>query len=316
MVVDPASEATTKKQSRGGAAHAYLEILRPVNCIFGALTVLIGMLNGIPGTALAGFFETQSGWLITVGGLVVYFFVAGASNVINDIFDVEIDAINRPNRPIPSGAITRQAARRYFIVLGAIATGLAAVVGALTPNYILIPSAVVFFLFVGYVYARWGKPSGFPGNLVVGAAFSFGIPFGSFHVADFTSTPAVIWFFFATSAFLLISRELVKGMEDMEGDRKFNIKTVANTRGTRAAAILSILFSVLAIATFTTPAFSLISSITFTILMILGDAAVVVSIVLLLKGRDSKKNQKYSSLMLKAGAFLGLVAYVLAPLLP
>jgi geranylgeranylglycerol-phosphate geranylgeranyltransferase len=314
MAVEPASEATTKNQTRGGAAHAYLEILRPINCIFGALTVLIGILNGIPSSGLGGLFASQAGWFVVIGGLVVYFFVAGASNLINDIFDVDIDTINRPGRPIPRGAITKITARRYFLILCAIATALSAVVGAFTPNYILIPSAVAFFLFVGYVYARWGKPSGFPGNLMVGAAFSFGIPFGSFHVACLTATPSVVWFFFATSAFLLISRELVKGMEDMEGDRKFNIKTVANTRGTRAAAIISIIFSVLAIITFTTPAFSLISSIAFIILMILGDVAVGFSIVLLLKGRDSKKNQKYSSLMLKAGAFLGLVAYVLAPL--
>jgi geranylgeranylglycerol-phosphate geranylgeranyltransferase len=314
MAIEPASEATTIKQSRGGAAHAFIEILRPVNCVFGALTVLIGILNGIPSAGLGGLFAPQERWFVVIGGLVVYFFVAGASNLINDIFDVDIDAINRPDRPIPRGAITKTIARRYFLILCAIATALSAVVGEFTPNPLLIPLSVAFFLFVGYVYARWGKPSGFPGNLMVGAAFSFGIPFGSFHVSALTAIPAVVWFFFGTSAFLLISRELVKGMEDIEGDRKFNIKTVANTRGTRAAAIASIIFSVLAIITFTTPAFSLISSIAFVVLMILGDVAVGVSIVLLLKGRDSKKNQKFSSLMLKAGAFLGLVAYVLAPL--
>ncbi|MBN2150321.1 MAG: geranylgeranylglycerol-phosphate geranylgeranyltransferase [Candidatus Lokiarchaeota archaeon] len=314
MAIQPAGEVTTRKQSRDGAFQAHIEVLRPVNCIFGALTVLIGILNGILPSRLPSLFASQAGWFVVVGGLVVYFFVAGASNLINDIFDVDIDAINRPNRPLPRGAITRAAARRYFLVLCAIATVLSAVVGAFTPNTLLVPLSVAFFLLVGYVYARWGKPSGFPGNLMVGAAFSFGIPFGSFHVSSVTAIPAVIWFFFGTSAFLLISRELVKGMEDMEGDRKFNIKTVANTRGTRAAAAGSVAFSALAIITFTAPAFSLISSVAFIVLMLLGDAAVAASMVLLLKGRDSRKNQKYSSLMLKAGAFLGLVAYVLAPL--
>ncbi|NMC06173.1 MAG: UbiA family prenyltransferase [Candidatus Lokiarchaeota archaeon] len=314
MSTEPASKTSNREQARGVAERAYLEILRPVNCAFGALTVLIGILNGVPRAALPTLFATPGGWLVVIGGLVVYFFVAGASNVINDIFDVEIDAINRPNRPIPSGAVSKSSARRYFLALSAVAMVLSIIVGAFTPNPVLVPLAVAFFLFIGYVYARWGKPSGFPGNLVVGAAFSFGIPFGSFHVAGATSTPAVIWFFFATSAFLLISRELVKGMEDMEGDRRFNIKTVANTRGTRAAATASMVFSVLAIVTFTTPAFTLISSIAFLVLMILGDVAVLLSIALLLKGKDVKKNQTRSSLMLKAGAFVGLVAYVLAPL--
>ncbi|MEX2684539.1 MAG: geranylgeranylglycerol-phosphate geranylgeranyltransferase [Candidatus Sigynarchaeota archaeon] len=314
MATQPAGEVKRSKQSRDGAFKAYIEVLRPVNCIFGSLTVLIGILNGIVRSRLGEFLASIQGLLVVIGGLVVYFFVAGASNLINDIFDVRIDAINRPGRPLPRGAISLVAARRFFLILCIIAIAMSVVVGLFTPNPLLIPFSVAFFLFVGYVYARWGKPSGFPGNLMVGAAFSFGIPFGSFHVAWITAIPVVIWFFFGTSAFLLISRELVKGMEDIEGDRKFNIKTVASTRGTKTATTGSIIFSVLALVTFTTPAFSLISSIAFITLMVLGDLAVLVSIMLLLKDRDSKKNQKYSSLMLKAGAFLGLVAYVLAPL--
>nr|MDO8113950.1 geranylgeranylglycerol-phosphate geranylgeranyltransferase [Candidatus Sigynarchaeota archaeon] len=305
------ANASSKEPREPSKTKAYVEILRPVNCTFGALTVLIGILNAMDPAAV---FSTVNGWLAVIGGLVVYFFVAGAGNVINDYFDAAIDKINRPNRPIPRGDIEKERAIRYFINLGAIATTLAVIVAIMTPNWLLIPASTVFFIFIGYAYARWGKPSGFPGNLMVGVSFSFGIPFGAFYVVGLPSIPPAIWFFFATSACLLISRELVKGMEDMEGDRKFNIKTVANTRGTKAAAIVSIVFSAGAIVAFTLPAFYLLSSIAFDILMILGNIAVVISICLLLRGRDAKKNQKFSSLMLKAGAFIGLVAYVLASL--
>jgi geranylgeranylglycerol-phosphate geranylgeranyltransferase len=299
-----------QKQAPTGSKNAYVEVLRPINCAFGALTVLIGILNARPD------YTRIATWLVMAGGLVVYFIVAGASNLINDICDVKIDEINRPARPIPSGRISLASARRYFFVLCAVAVILSIVDGLFTPNDILIPVFTAFFLWVGYMYARRLKAAGFAGNLTVGISFSFGIPFGSLFVVSVTSIPPQIFYFFATSALLLVSRELVKGMEDMEGDRKFNIRTVANVRGTRTSAAMSICFSIAAIVTFTLPAFYLIFRITFRIMMILGDAAVVASIAIIAKDKDSKKNQKLASLALKAGAFLGLVAYVVAPLLP
>lgn len=298
-------QATIKKNAGTGARlKAYLEILRPVNCVFGALTVVIGILNAGGGNS----------WVMLVAGPAIYFVVAGASNTINDYFDLPIDLINRPRRPMPRGDITKTAAMRYFGVLCAVAVVLATIAGLATPSPVLVPGSVAAFLVVGYLYAWKGKPSGFPGNLMVGVAFSYGIPFGALFVVNWTGIPAVIWFFFSTSAFLLISRELVKGMEDMEGDRRFNIKTIANTRGTKTAAIMSIIFSILAVIAFTAPAFFLVSSVAFITFMIAGNLAVVASIVLLLRGRDVKKHQALASLALKAGAFLGLIAYVLAPL--
>ena len=67
----------------------YLIILRPVNCLMGSLTVIIGLLNtriGIPSNILL---------INIILGVITYFFVAGSGMVINDIYDVEIDKINR-----------------------------------------------------------------------------------------------------------------------------------------------------------------------------------------------------------------------------
>lgn len=310
-MVPKSIETVAEEKDQPSKIKAYFEVLRPINCVFGALTVLIGIINSANPVST---FSTSRGWFIGACGLIVYFFVAGASNLINDYFDIDIDKINRPNRPLPRGDISKETAMKYFLLLDMISLVLATAVGLFTPNPLLIPCSVAFFLFVGYAYARWGKPSGFPGNLMVGAAFSFGIPFGAFYFTSIWNIPLLIWFFFMTSAFLLVSRELVKGMEDMEGDRKFHIKTVANTSGTKIAALLSVIFSILAIVTFTVPAFGLIHSIAFDVFMIIGDLSVVTSVVLLLTGNESKQHQKRSSLMLKAGAFLGLVAYVLAPI--
>jgi geranylgeranylglycerol-phosphate geranylgeranyltransferase len=184
--------------------------------------------------------------------------------------------------------------------------------GRISVNFILIPLLTGFFAFTGFYYAWKGKALGLPGNIIVGVSYSFGIPFGSLLISQIQYTPAKIWFFFFTSTFLLISREIIKGMEDIEGDRQFKIKTVANTMGFKASAIFSTFFSVSAILTFTIPVFILKMSIFFVIFMIIGNIVVVLSCVILLIDINDKIHQKKSSLLLKIGAFCGLIAYALA----
>jgi len=66
----------------------YLVIMRPVNCLMGSLTVIIGLLNtriGIPLNLLL---------INIILGVITYFFVAGSGMIINDIYDIEIDKIS------------------------------------------------------------------------------------------------------------------------------------------------------------------------------------------------------------------------------
>lgn len=303
---------TTRTRMENHAFKAWIEILRPVNCILGALTIIIGMLNHQDTPVASAVFSSANGIILVMLGCGIYFITAGASNTINDYFDIEIDKINRPERPIPRGAISKAGALRYYLVLSASSLVLSAIVGYWTPNPLFIPLFNGLFLFVGFFYALKGKPSGFPGNIIVGISFSFGMPFGALFMIDILAIPSKVWFFFVTSSLLLISRELVKGMEDMEGDRQFRIKTVANTKGLKVASSMSIIFSILAIVSFTIPAFTLINRIPFMVFMVIGNCAVVGSIAFLLKGYETKGNQSRSSLMLKLGAFSGLIAYVLA----
>jgi len=184
--------------------------------------------------------------------------------------------------------------------------------GLLSENVILIPLLTGFFAFIGFFYAWKGKSLGLPGNIIVGISFSFGIPFGSLLITQIQNTPVKIWFFFSTSMTLLISREIIKGMEDIEGDRKFNIKTVANTMGFKTSAIFSTAFSLSAIITFTFPVFILQISAYFVVFMVIGDVLVLLSCIILLIDLNDKIHQKRSSLLLKSGAFCGLIAYTLA----
>ncbi|TFG20119.1 MAG: hypothetical protein EU530_04245 [Promethearchaeota archaeon] len=287
---------------------AYFQIIRPINCFFASLTIIIGLLNAYIGN---NFFATPNNIITLFGGLCVYFLIAAASNVINDVFDIEIDKINRPNRAIPSGKIQKNSAILYSSILVGLGLIISIPLGLFSPNSFLIPMLVVFFACIGVLYSWKGKRNGFLGNIIVGFAFSFGIPFGALLITPVLEIPPQIWFFYSTAMFLLVSRELVKGMEDIKGDSTYNVRTVANIKGFKFTAWLSGIFSVGAILTFSIPAIIFHMNIWFLIMMGLGNVFVLASIIFLIKP-DRKENQTRASSALKIGAYIGLIAYILA----
>ena len=81
--------------------NAYLEILRPFNALMGVIAVLLVAI-------ISGNFNLY----VPVACVIVFIFT-GAGNAINDYVDHKIDAINKPERPIPSGRISLNAAAIY-----------------------------------------------------------------------------------------------------------------------------------------------------------------------------------------------------------
>ncbi|MHA1195179.1 MAG: UbiA family prenyltransferase [Promethearchaeota archaeon] len=284
-----------------------IEILRPINDIMGTLTVVIGILNtrtGIPLQALI---------LNVLFGILTYFFIAGSGMVINDYYDFKsgIDVINRPERPIPSGRInTKQAIIIWIcsLIIGISISIIHSFLMILGPLNIII---VCFFGFIGWFYAKWGKKSGFLGNLVVSVSFSIGLLYGA--ILNNSNIPNYIYYFFFTSFFLLLSREIIKGCEDVEGDKKYGVKTLAITLGIKKAkyfalvsAILSVIFFILPLTT------NIINPILFLVSMLFGLIIVIIAIILMITPNVEKNYFKKISLLLKVGALLGLIAFVFA----
>ena len=79
----------------------FFSIIRPLNSFVAGLAAIVAYLIAT-GTIVFG--------VILLMAVVVL--ITAAGNVINDYYDAEIDKINRPERPIPSGAVGRDAARR------------------------------------------------------------------------------------------------------------------------------------------------------------------------------------------------------------
>ncbi|MFX1259317.1 MAG: geranylgeranylglycerol-phosphate geranylgeranyltransferase [Promethearchaeota archaeon] len=284
-----------------------LTIMRPLNCLMGSLTVIIGLLN----TRIGISFDIL---LINIFlGVLTYYFIASSGMIINDVYDIEIDRINRPERPIPSGAVSlKQAKILFFLTLGIgfMLSIIHCLIFMLSGLTIIL---AIFFGFIGWLYSAWGKKQGFIGNIIVSISFSIGLIYGA--ILNSSIIPLYIYFFFLTSFFLLLSREIVKGCEDIEGDKIKGVKTLAIKIGTKKAIVFSIVFEILAIIFFILPIFTeIINPLLFIISMSFGIATVIYAIILSFGKSLTKKDFKKISLTLKIGAFLGLTTFLLASL--
>ena len=285
-------------------------IMRPVNCVMGSLTVIIGVLNtriGIPFNILL---------MNIVLGVLTYYFLAGSGMIINDIYDIEIDRINRPKRPIPSGSVSLKQAKILFLLTYGIGVAIAIFHSLVFNLGFFNVILAIFFGFIGWLYAKYGKKSGFPGNIIVSVSFSIGLIYGA--VLNSSILPMYIYFFFLTSFFLLLSREIIKGCEDIEGDKKEGVKTLAIKIGIKKATYYSIVFQVFGIIFFVLPLFTnIINPLFFMFSMFFGIAVVIFAIIFAIKslGKNlEKKDFKIISLALKMGMLLGLIAFIFASL--
>ncbi|MCH6560455.1 UbiA family prenyltransferase, partial [candidate division KSB1 bacterium] len=89
---------------------SYFLLIRPINIFIGALTIWVGAsLSGAIYPLGKVVLACVSGSLIMAGG-----------NVINDYFDVEIDRVNKPLRPLPSNAVRLSSVSGFAIILFAL----------------------------------------------------------------------------------------------------------------------------------------------------------------------------------------------------
>lgn len=205
----------------GGA----FRIIRPVNCVMMGFAVLVGAAIG------GGVGLLSSPWELVLAFLTGFFMTGGAM-AVNDYYDREIDAINEPGRPIPSGAVSPGEAlviSGVFSVLGLGSAWLTSV------NNLAIG---VFAWVAMMAYSTFGKRMGFPGNLMVSACVSLPFVYGGIMAGGGAMGSSVL---FALIAFMAnTGREVTKGIVDVEGDRASGIKTVAVSRGPGVAVWVSV----------------------------------------------------------------------------
>jgi len=189
-----------------GKISAFIRLIRPINCVMMGFAVIVG-------AALAGketFFQQLQSLLF---GFSTGFFLTAAAMTINDYYDREIDAINEPKRPIPSGAVSAKEALVFAFLLTAI--GLAsALATAVAPNWQCLTIASVSWVIV-ISYVTKGKSTGLPGNLLVSTCIAVPFIYGSFVVGKgfLPSTSLFVAMVFLANT----GREITKGIVDCCG---------------------------------------------------------------------------------------------------
>ena len=190
---------------------AYLELTRPINGVIAFISAWLGGMFASQGS-VANIIDIRL-LLVSISALVLL----SAGNAINDYCDYDIDQINRPKRPLPSGRVRRRDALIFAIVLVAIGIWL----GILINRNAMGIAILVCLSLVSYAF--WLKRTPFIGNLVVSGLTGFTFIAGGVAIDSVKGTliPATFAFLFTTA------REIVKDLEDTEGDLKNNLKTLA-----------------------------------------------------------------------------------------
>ena len=205
-----------------------LAITRPANSVVAGIAAIVAYLIAT-GTLAAPVLLL----------FCVVFLVTAAGNTINDYFDAEIDAINRPDRPIPSGSVSRNGAWQFAALLFC-----AGIIVSFFLNT-LCWAIAVFNALLLVAYAARLKSTPFFGNAAVSylsaSIFLFGGALAGWNGFVHMLPVAAITFL------AMLARELLKDAEDVVGDKSGGAVTLPIRIGIPATARLACLFAVLAV---------------------------------------------------------------------
>jgi geranylgeranylglycerol-phosphate geranylgeranyltransferase len=280
-----------------GRVGGFLNILRPVNSVMMGVGILVGVV-------IAGGFRSSIPLEYLALAFVTGFTLTGSAMVINDYFDREIDAVNEPHRPIPSGEVKPNEAVAYSLLLSAV--GLTAAFLTSLPSLAI----AVFSWLIMMVYSAWGKRTGFPGNLMVSTCIALSFIYGGV-IAGNVSTSLL----FSALAFLSnTGREITKGIVDTEGDGARGVKTIAVAYGVDKAAYIASAFYLIAVAASTLPLLLSLVSLWYLPFVAVTDAGLIYGTLTLLRDHSRESSRRVKKQVLYWMLF-GLLAFAAGTLL-
>ncbi|MBF0585805.1 UbiA family prenyltransferase [Prosthecochloris sp. N3] len=206
----------------------------------------------------------------------------GFSQTINDYYDLELDRINEPTRPIPSGRLTEKEALLNSIVvcLLALGTGIFLALSVGGTRGMIIISSIIAGLVVAYIYSA--PPLKLKKNILtsapaVGFSYSF-ITFLSANAVFSEIRPEAIWLA-VLNFFMAIALIIMNDFKSAKGDEESGLKSLTVMIGAKntflvAFAIIDIVFALFAWLTF---------SWGFTVLMYVILVSLIANIVIQVK---------------------------------
>ena len=207
-------------------------VSRPLTSLSGALAVVLG-----------GYVAGTGEWFNVALAVLVTLMGAASGNAWNDFQDIEIDKVNQPNRPLPSGQVSPELVKRYSFVMA----GLAVIISIfISPMAFVITLAANILLFI---YSWKLKSTVLFGNLIIALVSAMSVVFGG--VAAGNPRPT-LWLFLIIFVAIL-GREVLKTMADYDGDLSENVRTISTVWGKRAARVVFYILALAALVTMLVP---------------------------------------------------------------
>jgi len=234
------------------------------------------------------------------------FTISASILVLNDYLDLETDIVNAPQRPIPSGIVSKNESLLFsvlLIFLGLYFSYLISIIAFIT---------VIFLLIIGNLYNRFFKKSGLIGNLMVSVSVGMTFIFGGISVGEPLNKTVI--FFALIAAFIDLGEEIAADAMDIEGDRIINSKSIAikygRVRAVKTSSIIFLIVLVLSIIPFLLGWFPFIYLIPIGIM----DLFIAYSTIKLIKSQQNSEGRKYIRL-LYFGSTFGLVIFLVMKML-
>lgn len=249
-----------------------------------------------------GEFATVS---IIVFGFMSVFLISASILVMNDYFDIETDKINAPHRPIPSKIVTPNEALHFSLLL--LFAGI--LFGYLVSVTVLLISIVLAI--IGFLYNRYFKKSGLPGNLMV--SFSVGMTFIFGGATVGLPFHKMVLFFGAIASLIDLGEEIAADAMDMKGDRLIKSNSLALKYGrSTALKISSFIFFFVVLLTFV-PFIIKWLSLIYLVPIGIMDVSIVYPALRLLKSKNDE-GRKYIRLIY-LGAISGIIIFIVMRLI-
>ncbi|MHB8579771.1 MAG: geranylgeranylglycerol-phosphate geranylgeranyltransferase [Ignavibacteriaceae bacterium] len=268
---------------------ALIKISRPLNALLTFLSIIIASIvctiNDF--SYLKILLAAFAGALTAIGG-----------NIINDIYDIEIDKINMPERPLAKGIISKKEAVAFYITVNIIALALSIFPGVY--SFIIVLTAEVILFFYSYIL----KGIIIAGNISVAFLTGLAFVYGGVVVSNWKYSLLPAGF-----AFLInLIREIIKDMQDVPGDSQQGVITLSQKYGFGLSKKIIAGLSILLVTSTIIPFFLRIYRIEFLIIvMALVNPMLIYSLKLLFDD-DSAKNLKKISSIYKLSMVIGLIA--------
>jgi chlorophyll synthase len=169
--------------------------------------------------------------------------LAGYTQTLNDFYDRDIDAINEPYRPIPSGAISVPQVVTQILLLLAAGIGVAYALDVWAGHeFPMLTALALGGSFLSYIYSAPPlklKKNGWLGNYALGASY-IALPWWAGHAlfGDLNWTIVILTLFYSLSG---LGIAVVNDFKSVEGDRQLGLKSLPVMFGVSAAAWICVL---------------------------------------------------------------------------